>query len=154
MGQGARVVIPKQLQDQILNAEMVNQGDITLEEAMGQEYPPVWREAVLFIDKNHSQAKIGSNGHGGSSSSIQYRISFDTNMGELLPMEDGGVMPRCKERVKPKYTKEACGCYGVTSLIVDGENQGQFMETWNYTEKNLRSHKRYKCEAAKEMKYR
>ena len=91
----ARVVIAKQLQEQILNAEMVNQGDITLEEAMDQEYPPVWREAVLFIDENHSQAKIGGNGHGGSSSSIQNRISVNPDTRELLPMEGGGVMPRC-----------------------------------------------------------
>jgi hypothetical protein len=50
----ARVVIATQLQDQVLNAELVNQGAIMLEDAMGHEYPPVWRDAVLFVDENHS----------------------------------------------------------------------------------------------------
>lgn len=50
----ARVVIATQLQDQVLNEELVNQGAIMLEEAMGHEYPPIWRQAVLFVDKNHS----------------------------------------------------------------------------------------------------
>jgi hypothetical protein len=152
----ARVVIATQLQDQVLNAELVNQGAIMLEEAMGREYPrPVWRDAVyFFFDENHSQAMIGGNGHGGSSFSIQYQISLDPDTGELLPIEDGGVMPRRKERVEPKYTKEACGCYGVACPFVNGENnKGQFMETWDYTETNLRSHKRYQREAANEMKY-
>jgi hypothetical protein len=63
-----------------------------------------------FFDENHSQAKIGGHGHGGSSSWIQYQITVDPDTGELLPMEDGGVMPRRKERVEPKYTKDARSC--------------------------------------------
>jgi len=146
--------LSNQMQEQICLGQQVDAGEITLAEAMAQECPPIWKDGTLLCDENHTQAKIGGNGHGGSSAGIQYRISVDPMTGELLRMGEGGVMPRRKERVQAKYTKEARGCYGCACPMIDEECEAQFMETWNYTETTLRSFKRYQAEERAEFAYR
>jgi hypothetical protein len=80
--------------EQIQLGEWVDSGEITMEEEMSKQYPPIWKDGVLMCNENHTQAKIGRNGHGGSSAGIQYCISVDPNTGELLRTSQGGVMPR------------------------------------------------------------
>jgi hypothetical protein len=80
--------------EQIQLGEWVDSGEITMEEEMSKQYPLIWKDGVLMCDENHTQAKIGRNGHGGSSAGIQYCISVDPNTGELLRTSQGGVMPR------------------------------------------------------------
>jgi hypothetical protein len=149
----ARVVVSEQMQDQVSNGKKVDSGKITLQEANSCECPPIFKDGVLHLDENHSQAKIGGSGHGGSSAGTQYRIAVDPKTGELKPMSDGGVMPQRKERVQAKYTKEARGCYGVACPTINGQLEPQFMETWDYTETKLVSFKVYKKEQLAEMKY-
>jgi hypothetical protein len=52
-----------------------------------------------------------------------------------------------------KYTKDARGCYGVCCPIIDGKEQGQFIETFDYTETKLLSIKVYKMQMQQEMTY-
>lgn len=63
-------------------------------------------------------------------------------------------MPKRKFRVVAKYTTEARGCYGVCCPVIDGIEHGQFIETFDYTEKKLLSIKAYKIQMEKEMNYR
>ena len=53
-----------------------------------------------------------------------------------------------------KYSTEARGCYGACCPIIDGVEQAQFIESFDYTEKKLISAKAYKILMQKEMTYR
>jgi hypothetical protein len=73
---------------------------------MSKQYPPIWKDGVLMCDKNHTQAKIGRNGHGGSSAGIQYHISVDPNTGELLCTSQGGVANAMLKGLSPSKVHE------------------------------------------------
>jgi hypothetical protein len=82
------------------------------------------------------------------------RVAVDPKTGKLLRLADGGVVPKRKFRVVAKYTTEARGCYGVCCPIIHGVKQGQFIESFDYTETKLVSVKAYKILMEKEMTYR
>jgi hypothetical protein len=63
-------------------------------------------------------------------------------------------MPKCKFRVVAKYITEARRYYGVCCPAIDGIEHGQFIETFDYTEKELVSIKTYKILMQQEMTYR
>jgi hypothetical protein len=116
--------------------------------------PPIFPDGVLFCDENHSVASLGGAGHESSFSRRQHRVAVDPNTGQLLRLADGGVVPKRKFRVVAKYSTEAHGCYGVCCPIIDGVEQAQFIESFDYTEKKLISFKAYKILRHKELAYR
>jgi hypothetical protein len=81
------------------------------------------------------------------------RISVHPKTGKLLTLALGGVIPKRKFRVMAKYTTEACGCSGVCCRVIDGTEHGQFIETFDYTEKKLVSIKAYTILMQQEMTY-
>ena len=81
-------------------------------------------------------------------------FAVDPKTGKLRRLVNGGVVPKRKYRVKPKYNKEARGCYGVCCPVIDGEERGQFIETFDYTETKLVSIKVYNKLMRQEMSYR
>jgi len=116
--------------------------------------PPMFSDAIVYCDENHCIASIGGAGHEGSFSRRQYRIAVDQKTGKFLRLANGGVVPKRRFRVVAKYTKEARGCYGVCCPVIDGKEQGQFIETFDYTETKLVSIKAYKKLMQQEMAYR
>jgi hypothetical protein len=116
--------------------------------------PPIFPDGVIFCDENHSVASLGGAGHKGSFHRRQHRIAVHPKTGRLLRVASGGVMPKRKFRVVAKYTTEARGCYGVCCPVIDGIEHGQFIETFDSTEKKLLSIKAYKIQMEKEMNYR
>ena len=114
----------------------------------------MFSDAIVYCDENHCIASIGGAGHEGSFSRRQYRIAVDQKTGKFLRLANGGVVPKRRFRVVAKYTKEARGCYGVCCPVIDGKEQGQFIETFDYTETKLVSIKAYKKLMQQEMAYR
>jgi hypothetical protein len=56
--------------------------------------PPIFPNAVLYLDKNHAVASLGGVGHDGSFASWQYYVSVDKITGALKKRCDGGVIPQ------------------------------------------------------------
>ena len=155
----SRVEFVTQLDDQMKLGKQIDDNVTSLrqvfEDVEKNNTPqPVWSDGILYTDENHCQASIGGAGHEGSFSKRQYRIAVDPKTGKLLRLANGGVVPKRKFRVVPKYTTEARGCYGVCSPIIDGKEQGQFIETFDYTGTKLLSIKAYKKLMEAEMTYR
>jgi hypothetical protein len=153
----ARVVISRQMLDQLALGKLTRMKSRMHAEAIrDNEFPPLWRDGCLFADENHVRRAIRGAGHAGAGSHYQYRVSVHEKTGEPLPCSDGGVLPEKKARLVPKYTKEARGCYGVAcpTSTVDGETKPQFMETFDYTQKTLRSKKMFDAILKTEKNYR
>jgi hypothetical protein len=151
----ARKTIAEQMLQQIETGKRIDSGELTLHDAYANDAPPpIFPDAILYLDENHTVASLGAVGHDGSFSRRQYFVSVDKNTGELKGRSEGGVVPQRRYRIVAKYTKEARGCYGVCCPKIDGEEKPQFMETWNYTEKTLVSLKVWNKHVKKEMKYR
>jgi hypothetical protein len=144
---------------QIAMGKSVDNGVLSLHDAFekvenNDSPPPIFPDAVLFLDENHTVASLGGSGHDASCSRRQYFVSVDKNTGALKKKTEGGVMPKRRYRIVAKYTKEARGCYGVCCPVVGGTEKPQFMETWDYTEKKLVSLKAWNALAKTEMTYR
>jgi hypothetical protein len=142
--------------DQIETGKKIDNGELTLQDAFenvnnNDAPPPIFPDAVLYLDKNHTIASLGGAGHDGSFSRRQYFVSIDKNTGQLKEQSKGGVIPQRRYRVVAKYTKEARGCYGVSCPFIDGEEKPQFMKTWDYMERTLVSHKVWKKHVKAEM---
>jgi hypothetical protein len=152
----ARLVFAQQMIDQVKIGKDIDNGVISSQQVFegvenGTMPPPIYPEAVLHCDEHHSRACIGGAGHDGSSKKIQWRIAVCPITGELMRIEDGGVVPNRKAEVKPKYDQEARGCFAVCNLVVDGESKAQFIETFDYTQSKLLSLKRYNAEVTAEL---
>ena len=155
----ARVTIATQMLAQIKLGRDIDANNSLLEPTFEDvekksTQPPIFPDGVIFCDKNHSVASLGGAGHKGSFGRRQNRIAVHPKTGRLLRLASGGVMPKRKFRVVAKYTTEARGCYGVCCPVIDGIEHGQFIETFDYTEKKLLSIKAYKIQMEKEMSYR
>jgi hypothetical protein len=155
----ARKTIAKQMLDQVEIGKKIDAGEITLQDACEKVHkndapPPIFPDAVLYLDENHTVASLGGVGQDGSFSRKQYFVSVDKENGQLLEKSKGGVVPKRRYRIVAKYTSEARGCYGVCCPILNEEEKPQFMKTWNYTEKTLVSFKVWKQHVRKEMAYR
>jgi hypothetical protein len=96
-----------------------------------------------MVDQAHMKCTIGGSGHSGSTAHIQYRVSLDPETMELKNVSKGGVLPKRKQRVQPKYDQECRGCYGVACPTneITGIREPTMMETWDYTCKQLHSAK-------------
>ena len=68
---------------------------------------------------------------------------MDPETGELASIDDGGQLPERKVRVKPKFSDEARGAYGVAVPTKDGKRCPRFMTTYNYTKKKLVGYKKW-----------
>jgi hypothetical protein len=155
----ARVVIANQMLAQVKLGKEIDDNLVSLSAAFedvekNNAPPPIFPDGVLFCDENHSVASLGGAGHESSFSRRQHRVAVDPDTGELKRVADGGVVPKRKFRVVPKYSTEARGCYGACCPVIDGVEKAQFIETFDYTEKKLISLKAYKILMQKEMAYR
>ena len=56
--------------------------------------PPIFPDAILHLDENHTVATLGGAGHDGSFSSTQYFVSVDKRTGALKRKSEGGVIPQ------------------------------------------------------------
>jgi hypothetical protein len=153
----ARTTLAQQMLEQIEIGKKLDKKEITYLEASFQNPdspPPIFPDAVLYLDENHTVASLGGVGHDGSFSSKQYFVYVDRVTGALLCKADGGVIPERRFRVIAKFTTEARGCYGVCCPVINSEEKPQFIKTWDYTGKTLVSFKVWKQEVECEMAYR
>lgn len=151
----ARLTIAEQMLEQIKIGKQLDSNEITYHDAYTPDAPPpIFPDAVLYVDENHTVATMGGAGHNGSFAARQYFISVDPMTGALRRKAEGGVIPQRRFRVVAKYTTEARGAYGVCCPIINGEEKPQFIKTWDYTGKTLVSYKVWKQEERREMAYR
>lgn len=156
----ARKSIAAQILDQTQTGKNIDNGELTLQEAFddvekNDAPPPIFQDAILYLDENHTRASLGGAGHDGSFSRKQYFVAVDKKTGQLKKKSEGGVMPQRRYRVVAKYTTEARGCYGVCCpILINGEEKPQFMTTWDYTGRTLVSLKGWNKQAKVEMTYR
>jgi hypothetical protein len=113
---------------------------------------PIFQDAILYRDENHTRASLGGAGHNASFSRKQYFVAIDKKAGQLKTKSEGGVMPQQRYWVVAKYTTEARGCYGVCCpILINGEQKPQLTMTWDYTGRRLLSLKGWNKQAKAEM---
>jgi hypothetical protein len=152
----ARLTIAQQMIEQLQLGMQLDSNEITYHDAYKNPDapPPIFPDAVLHVDENHTVASLGGAGHNGSFANKQYFVAVDKSTGALLRKSEGGVVPQRRFRVVAKYTTEARGAYGVCCPTINGQEKPQFMKTWDYTGKMLVSYKVWKQEERREMAYR
>jgi hypothetical protein len=69
----ARITIATQMLHQIAMGKSVDNGVLSLHDAFekvenNDSPPPIFPDAILFLDKNHTVASLGSSGHNASCS--------------------------------------------------------------------------------------
>jgi len=139
------------LEQQHLGA-LVDTGELKYKEC-NPDLPPIWDDGTLWVDENHIQQVLpGGTGQDSSFSRQQYRIAIDPKTGKLLPLKQGGKMPRRKFRRVPKYPQEARAAYGCATPTIDGEKRGKMMQPFDYTGKKLVSYKDWKKLVKQEIK--
>jgi hypothetical protein len=149
----ARMVFATQLTEQVKLGQDIDNGVTSSQQVFeevenGSRPPPIYRDGILFCDENHNKACIGGAGHDSHSSKKQWRIAVCPKTGALKRLKEGGVQPSRKYRVVAKYTTEARGCY---AACINGEGQGEFMETFDYTGATLLSLKKYNVKVNEEL---
>ena len=126
--------------EQIQIRKQLDSNEITYHDAYENPNnpPPIFPDAVLHVDENHTIASLGGGaGHDRSFARMQYFVTVDRRTAALKRKSEGGVILQQRFCVVAKYTTEAHGAYGVCCPIIDSEERPQFMKTWDYTGKNL-----------------
>ena len=109
--------------------------------------PPVYLHALIVFDENHKKCILGH------SSKVENRIARNPFDGAPTDPAFGGVLPPKKDRTKPKYEKEARGCFGVAvKQLVDGTKVGARTSVFNYTERKVVGVKNYNTAIKAELK--
>eukprot|EP00562_Extubocellulus_spinifer_P015630 CAMPEP_0178566784 /NCGR_PEP_ID=MMETSP0697-20121206/14954_1 /TAXON_ID=265572 /ORGANISM="Extubocellulus spinifer, Strain CCMP396" /LENGTH=385 /DNA_ID=CAMNT_0020200629 /DNA_START=1 /DNA_END=1155 /DNA_ORIENTATION=+ len=150
----ARLVEAKQIIDQLKLGKKMDVEQLTWEQ-IRRDYSitPIWSDGILSVDEGHCKAHL-SGGHTGSTNTLQYRVGMDPTTGDLAKIEDGGQLPERKVRVKPKFSDEARGAYGVGVPTKEGKRCPTFMDTYDYTKKKLVGYKKWCSVKTAEQTYR
>ena len=149
-----RTVQSTQFLEQLELGEKMDREGITWETIRKDyEITPIWSDGILSVDEGHCKAML-SGGHTGSTNSLQYRIAINPETKELATQDEGGILPERKVRVKPKYSNEARGAYGVAVTTVNGERKVRWMSTFNYTIRKLVSIPKFGSHKKSEQSYR
>lgn len=149
-----RTVQSTQILDQLELGEKMDREGITWETIRKDyEITPIWSDGILSVDEGHCKAML-SGGHTGSTNSLQYRIAINPETKELATEDEGGILPERKVRVKPKYSNESRGAYGVAVTTVNGERKVRWMPTFNYTIRKLLSIPKFESNKRTENTYR
>lgn len=110
-------------------------------------YPPVKLHALVIFDENHKKCILGH------SSKFENRIHRNDYDNAPTDPKFGGKLPPKKDRTKPKYEKEARGCFGVAmKLQPDGTKIGVKTGVFNYTERKVVGMKAYNTAVRAELR--
>jgi len=94
----ARHAQTDQMMEQQHLGALIDTGELEYKEC-NPDLPPIWDDGTLWVDENHIQQVLpGGTGQDSSFSRQQYRIAIDPKTGKLLPLKQGGKMPRRKFR--------------------------------------------------------
>ena len=137
----ARVARVTMTEEMISRGCSLSENTISMSECRAIDIPPLWWDAVIFIDQSHMRAvPAGANGHDGSCSRHQWRVALNAETGLLDP---GGVLPQRLSQIQPKFDNHSQGCYAV---CLPKPDTPVWLSSFNYTGTKMVSAK--ECDVA------